>query len=134
MRCGYWRYRSVIVKLILLLTALLFSSVTWAEKTNVIEAGVWPNTLKKISGEKETREIVFSSHSITIEAQELLKPMTIKVDDNTVIYVPSGAHVRAKPKVYTHPELADEVESFYLQGVGNYAFWATLIGVAAAIQ
>ena len=122
------------MKLFLLITALLFPGFTWAENNNNIESGVWPKELKQISGEIETREIVFSSRNITIDAQELLKPTIIKVDENTVIYVPSTAHVRAKPKVYTHPELADEVESFYLQGVGNYAFWATLIGVAAAIQ
>ena len=58
----------------------------------------------------------------------------ITVDENTIIYVPATAVVRAKPKVYTHPELANEVQKFYMQGVGNYAFWATLIGIAAAIQ
>ncbi len=122
------------MKLLIVITALFFSSFTWAEKVNIIEAGIWPNDLKQINGEAETREIVFSSRNITIDAQELLKPITIKVDENTVFYVPSSVRVRAKSKVYTHPELADEVESFYVQGVGNYAFWATLIGVAAALQ
>ena len=104
-----------------------------AEDGYVIQPGQWPMQLSQVNGEQGTQQIVFSSQHIVVETNMLETPK-IFIDKNSVVYAPSSAVVRAKPKVYTHPELADEVQKFYLQGVGNYAFWATLIGIAAAIQ
>ena len=117
---------------------LLFSTHLSAQSSGhsvelLVEPGVWPNELNSVSAGDQRKSLVFSSRHIVVE-KRWIEPTTVVINKNTVLYVPSQATVRAKPKVYTHPELAEEVKMFYNQGVGNYAFWATLIGIAAAIQ
>lgn len=124
---------NLVMKTNYILFLMLFTVATHAAEEGSVTPGTWPDTLVHVDGEGDTKQILFSSRNIVVDKSDVVTPI-IKVDKNTVIYAPAGAKVRAKPKVYTHPELSDEVQRFYTEGVGNYAFWATLIGVAAALQ
>lgn len=99
-----------------------------------LKQGNWPTELKLIQGKpNKAQKIVFSTEKIVVE-EKIIESNVIAIDEHTRVYVPKGSKIFAQPKVYQHPELSDEVQKFYVQGIGNYAFWAFMVGLAAAFQ
>ena len=100
----------------------------------VIEIGEWPKSITTINGsESKSGNIIFSNKNIKVY-KENIQQSVFYIDHNTVVYASESAKVRAESKVYTHPELSEEVKHFYTRGLGTYAFGAIIIGVAMALR
>lgn len=138
MPCGFLHSKMNTIKnipiFLCLFSNLFLVTPVFSSESAVIGVGEWPESATTINGsESKSENIIFSNKKIKIY-KENIQQSIIYIDQNTVVYAPENAKVRAESKVYTHPELSEEVKKFYTQGLGTYAFGAIMIGVAMALR
>lgn len=128
MPCGLSGFKMPL--LLLFIACFCATKVSAAEKLILKDQHQWPAKYSHINGNAgDTKDIVFSSAKVTVD-QQLISSPKISIDKQTIVYVPKNAKIQALPKAYTAPALGKEVKRYYTEGLGSYALWALLIGLA----